>query len=354
MKIQLMALVTIALCKTRVRIEGLIWVLVISIGFYAVKGGIFTILTAGSYRVLGPPRYIFPWYKPAGPCNADGFSTDGISVHSRKSPTYPSAPVRLDCTDRLRGAWYLFSRSTRRYMRGRRNPTLKSRRKFVFGTLILVVLGSSLAFMPERYFERMSTIQDYEQDRSAMGRIDAWTVAFNVAKEHPLVGGGFQMMSKDLWTKYMPDDRFHDMHSIYFEVMGEQGFVGFVLFLLLMWLAMREGTRIRSLTRSNEQMKWAYDLASLTKVSIVAYAVGGAFLGLAYFDLYYHLITILVLTGMAVDSNEVSGQQNREDADAGARTKSASGSGDLEQDRPPTARQRRRPTDRPPAPRLRR
>lgn len=42
--------------------------------------------------------------------------------------------------------------------------------------------------------------------------------------------------------------------------------------------------------------KWASDLAAMTQVSLVGYATGGAFLGLAYFDLPYHLLIIIVLT----------------------------------------------------------
>ena len=42
-------------------------------------------------------------------------------------------------------------------------------------------------------------------------------------------------------------------------------------------------------------MHWARNLAAMLQVSIVGYAVGGAFLGLAYFDLYYHLVAMMVI-----------------------------------------------------------
>ncbi|MEC8427898.1 MAG: putative O-glycosylation ligase, exosortase A system-associated, partial [Pseudomonadota bacterium] len=53
-KIQLIAFVTILLINSRERIEALIWVIVLSIGFYSIKGGVFTLLTGGQYRVWGP------------------------------------------------------------------------------------------------------------------------------------------------------------------------------------------------------------------------------------------------------------------------------------------------------------
>jgi hypothetical protein len=36
------------------RIQLLVWVTAVSIGFYGIRGGIFTILTGGNYRVYGP------------------------------------------------------------------------------------------------------------------------------------------------------------------------------------------------------------------------------------------------------------------------------------------------------------
>ena len=54
------------------------------------------------------------------------------------------------------------------------------------------------------------------------------------------------------------------------------------------------------LRRDHPELEWASELAAMTQVSVVGYAVGGMFLGLAYFDLYYHLVAILVLTDMIV------------------------------------------------------
>jgi len=55
MKIDFMILLAVTLLHTRRHLMLLIWVLVISLAFYGVKGGIFTILTGGDFRVWGPP-----------------------------------------------------------------------------------------------------------------------------------------------------------------------------------------------------------------------------------------------------------------------------------------------------------
>ena len=55
LKIQLMIFVAMILINTRERLHALVWTIALSLGFYGVKGGIFTIMTGGAYRVQGPP-----------------------------------------------------------------------------------------------------------------------------------------------------------------------------------------------------------------------------------------------------------------------------------------------------------
>ena len=93
----------------------------------------------------------------------------------------------------------------------------------------------------------------------------------------------------------------HDAHNIFFEVLGEQGFVGLLLYLLLALFAWRTGSWIILNAKKNPETKWMADLASMVHVSIAAYVVGGSFLGLAYFDYYYHLIAILVVTKVLLE-----------------------------------------------------
>ena len=77
--------------------------------------------------------------------------------------------------------------------------------------------------------------------------------------------------------------------------MGEHGFVGFTLFMLLAWFAWNTGSRIRRQAGRNAETRWAADLASMVQVGLIGYASSGAFLGLAYFDYYYTLISIIVV-----------------------------------------------------------
>jgi probable O-glycosylation ligase (exosortase A-associated) len=148
--------------------------------------------------------------------------------------------------------------------------------------------------MPEQWYQRMNTIETYEQDDSAIGRLNAWGTAINVAN-HRLFGGGFEMWHDQVFALYGPDpDNVRDAHSIYFKVLGEHGYIGLFLFLLLLALTWFRCRSIIRIARKRPDADWARDLAAMLQVSMVGYMSAGAFLGLCYFDYIYHLIVIAV------------------------------------------------------------
>lgn len=140
----------------------------------------------------------------------------------------------------------------------------------------------------------MSTIAEYEQDGSAMGRINAWWLAFNIANSR-ITGAGYEAYSAELFAAFAPNPLdIHVAHSIYFSVLGEHGYIGLVLFLLLWLTTLGVARRLRAETRNVEELKWLFNLAGMCQVSLVGYAVGGAFLSLAYFDLPFNIMVMLV------------------------------------------------------------
>ena len=101
---------------------------------------------------------------------------------------------------------------------------LKSRKKLALAVIMLLVVPPLIQFMPQKWEERMHTISTDrdELDESALGRINAWGFAWNLAKARPILGGGFRVFYVyDTWHRYAPDPQdFHDSHSIYFEVLS--------------------------------------------------------------------------------------------------------------------------------------
>jgi hypothetical protein len=81
-------------------------------------------------------------------------------------------------------------------------------------------------------------------------------------------------------------------------MLGETGYVGLTLFLLMWGLVFLETHKIKKLVKRNDDVKWMGDLVRMVQVGLIAYLTGGAFLGLAYFDLPYHFMCLIVLTGV--------------------------------------------------------
>ncbi len=143
----------------------------------------------------------------------------------------------------------------------------------------------------------MWTIQTYDEDASASQRLEAWQTAINVGNSRPL-GLGFAMYNAVTAGIYAPPGVtfIRAAHSIYFQVLGEHGYVGLVLFVLIWWLTFRVAAQLRREARNRPEVAWVYTLAGMCQVSLVAYLVGGAFLSLAYFDMPYNVMVILVVT----------------------------------------------------------
>ena len=109
----------------------------------------------------------------------------------------------------------------------------RNRSKVVFGALLILVGIGIVAFMPDAWEQRMKSIAEYENDGSALGRINAWWMAWNLAKAN-LFGGGFDIYDAATFHAYAPNPTdIHAAHSIYFQVLGEHGFVGLILFVLI-------------------------------------------------------------------------------------------------------------------------
>jgi probable O-glycosylation ligase (exosortase A-associated) len=187
----------------------------------------------------------------------------------------------------------------------------KSRTKLAAGLVLVLLIPVAIWLMPGKWLERMRTIETYANDPSAMARINAWETAYNVAKDRPL-GGGFEMASPSVFARYAPDPSVPcAAHSIYFQVLGEHGFAGLGLFLLLWLLVWRDASWIIRRSRDQTALGWASDLACMIQVSLVGYFVGGAFLSLAYYDVPYHLLVAVVLTRVLVQQECVGLEQKQ-------------------------------------------
>lgn len=295
LKIQLMIFLAMLLITDKERLDMLVLTIALSIGFYGFKGGIFTIINGGVYRVQGPSGTFI-----------DGNNELGLAMAM-------TVPLLYYCSNQGYGHRWIrrsllvvlvltavaaIGTQSRGALLGMVAMGgmfwLKSKQKVAIAIYACMAIVLVVLVMPGEWYERMGTIRTPGEDPSAMGRINAWHMALNLALARPL-GGGFETFRPEMFALYAPNPGdVHDVHSIYFEVLGEHGFVGLGIFLVLALFTWFSASKLMRVTRTIPEMRWLGDLAAMVQVSMIAYATAGAFLGMAYFDYYYNLVLIII------------------------------------------------------------
>lgn len=295
MKIYLMTFVALILLNNRHHIMAFVWVTAGSLALLGLKGGIFTVLHAGNYRVWGP---------------GGSFIQDNNAFALALIVTVPLVYfLYLQVQQKWARYGLLFTMSMcvvsalGSHSRGALLALIamgavfwwRSRHKGLISALIALMVLLILPMMPAEWWARMGTIAEYQQDHSAIGRLNGWIVAWEVAKHH-FFGAGMSYQHQhffDLYGYY--NNHVIAAHSIYFQVLGNHGFGGLVLY-LAMWLATyRTAGWLRVHAQALPQAQWAADLGAMVQVGLVGFAVGGAFLSLSYFDLPYNMMVMVVL-----------------------------------------------------------
>jgi putative inorganic carbon (HCO3(-)) transporter len=304
-KVFLFVVVTAALLHTRRQLEALLWVLVISIGFYGIKGGLFTILTGGGQKVYGPEESFI------ADNNAIAVAiVMTIPLLHYLSTTVSSKWIKFGLYGSMflssvavlgsqsRGAFLAIAAMTIFLW-------LKSQKKMLLGVVLLILVPIGIGFMPQTWTTRMESTKNYEEDASAQGRFNAWHMAFNLANDRPIVGGGFEIYNREVFARYAPDPNdVHSAHSIYFQILGEHGYVGLALFLSLGIVSWVTARRIISESRDRVDEAWGGRMARAIQVSFIGFAVGGAFVNIAYWDVQYYEIIVLMATYRLVHAVE--------------------------------------------------
>ena len=281
--------ITLALIHNRQRLQILIWVIVGSLGFFGVKGGFFTLVSGGNYHVFGPDRSFI------ADNNALGLALLMIV------PLMRYLQLNAD-KRRLRNAMLCAMGLTLVAILGTQSRGalvgliimlfalfIKSRRRLLGSVAIGMIVGMGINFMPDQWSDRMATILSFSEESSATSRMEAWAYATGVAVDNPILGGGFTVVQ---------NAGPRSSHSIYFQVLGEHSFIGLFLFLALGFTAAFTGFAVSRRVKGHPELTWARDLAGMLQVSLAAYAASGAFLNLAYFDLYYHIVAIMAATSI--------------------------------------------------------
>ncbi|MCO7226245.1 putative O-glycosylation ligase, exosortase A system-associated [Pleionea sp. CnH1-48] len=289
--------VVIILVNTREKIVMMVAAIAISFGFYGVKGGIFAVLTAGNHRVWGP---VGTFIEDNNHLGLALLMTVPLMVFLRSTLTVTWQRHAVLGATAITVVAVLMT-----YSRGAMLATvamgfiaLMRSKQRIKGIVAIAIIGSlALPLVPQQWFDRMNTLKAADEDESAMGRVNSWYYAFHLANDYPLTGGGARVFTPYLFatTSYAPEpDRYHDAHSIYFEILGEQGWVGLAIFLSIFIGGGLKAQKLRKLAlkQGNKDMSV---LSDCLWYSLFAYGTAGTFLGLGYFDYPYTIIALLIV-----------------------------------------------------------
>ena len=257
-KVFLMLLVTLYVLNSRKHIEWFVWITIGSIAFYGIKGGLFTIRGGGVERVYGPEGSFIEENNSLALAVIVIIPLLNYVRHTVKrrwvGPGMLAAMAL--CAFSALGSQ---SRGALLALEGMALLLWWRGKSKVLGLVGILMVGAALlAFMPAKWEARMNTIATYEQDSSAQGRLNAWAMALNLVKDRPLVGGGFDMYNPSTFARWAPDPlKIHSSHSIYFQVLGEHGFPGLLMYLMMGILTWRLSARIRADARGKPDWEWA-------------------------------------------------------------------------------------------------
>jgi probable O-glycosylation ligase (exosortase A-associated) len=173
-----------------------------------------------------------------------------------------------------------------------------SRRKVA---VTFVLLGGMVAILPlmgEAWTGRILTTVDAQREDSALGRLLVWQWTWDFAMRNP-AGGGFDAYRASYAVTERPDGTEFSIegkafHSIYFEVLGEQGWIGLGIFLSIFAVFFLSMMRVRYRARRREDLAWMGGLASALMQSTLIFMTGGVFSAIAHQPLQYYLIMFAV------------------------------------------------------------
>jgi O-antigen ligase len=141
---------------------------------------------------------------------------------------------------------------------------------------------AAIPFLPQSFTERMGTIQGYQADLSANTRLAVWRWTLDYVERNPW-GGGFEAYRQNridtqvveqrtagdiqVITARIEPDEGRAYHSSYFEMLGEQGYPGLTLFLIIHAIGLIRMERLRRRYRGRDGKEaWIAPLATAVQL----------------------------------------------------------------------------------------
>lgn len=304
--------------RTRLRIEALCLFMILCASTIIINGGMKTALSGGGYGVLNlmvennsglyegsiiscVAISLIPlilWFTRHGTIFPPDWKVKGfcycLCLACLLMPVGTEARTGLVCIVILGGLMLL-----------------RSKRKFIYGPLMLLGALVSIPFLPASFTDRMKTIENHQGDESASTRVAVWMWTLDYVKQHP-GGGGFDNYLQNSFTYFatstvgegdakrverrLVTDKGRAYHSAYFELLGEQGYFGFAIWALLHLLCFIRTEIIRRTyrTRDGPEESWIAPFALALQQGHIVYMIGSLFVGIAYQPFIFMMLALQI------------------------------------------------------------
>ena len=313
-KVVMLFLFVLLAVKDKLHLDFMLWCVALSVGFYADLEALKYLASAGGHNIVGMPGHVlgdrnelsvaFVMTLPLCYYLYVEYGKQSRMLNIALLGTMAMLVIGVIGTMSRGG--FIAMTVLAGYM------YVKSDRKVLL-TILFIALGIGLSYVVSAsWSERIDTIQTADSDASFMGRVVAWKLSFIMAMEHPFFGGGFKAIQyfpvwSDLSRDFFSYPWFYTgnalpnttvgraAHSIYFQVLGDHGFVGLGLYLACLAGAFFKAGKVARRAKRGGAPDWVRNLATMIQLSIFAFALGGAALSFAYFDLIFSLFALVVV-----------------------------------------------------------
>jgi len=304
-KIVAIALFTTSVIQTRDHLRCMVWVIAMSLGFYGVKNGLAGVITLGGAKILQGPGGMM---KDNNDFALAMVMAVPVLFHlytsERRQILRQGALVMIPLT--IVTVMLTHSRGAALSLAFALSILVwRSRNRFIGIAVGACLIMAAAAFAPKTYVKRLETIQNFEEDGSAQGRLAAWRVAGRMVRANPIFGVGlsrFQVAYLDF--EPAPSDQqlagkggTRVAHNSYFQIWAEGGTPALLMYLSLLGLSFFDIWRIRWRARRKYHASWILSYCSMFEASLGAFFLGSAFLNRAHFDLFYHYVAIILVFG---------------------------------------------------------
>ena len=313
-KVVMLFVFVVLTIKDKLHIDFLLWCVVLSVGFYADLEALKFVLTAGGHKIVGMSGHVlgdrnelsvaFVMTLPLCYYLLGEYGHRSKLLRLLLLGTMAALAVAVVGTQSRGGFIALLALAGYMY--------IKSDRKILL-TILIAALAIGLSYLVTNdWSSRIDTIATAENDDSFMGRVVAWKLSFIMAMKHPFFGGGFKSLEyfpvwSDLSRDFFAYSWFYTgtalpnpttaraAHSVYFQILGEHGFVGLALYLGALAGSFFKAGKVARAARRAGAPSWIPTVATMAQLSIFAFGLGGAALSFAYFDLIFALIGLVVV-----------------------------------------------------------